>query len=168
MTVIENDLVVEIDYTLTNGAGEVLDSSKEQGPLVYIHGKDNIIPGLEKELTGKKIGDDVKAVVSAQDAYGLRDETLVEWVKNEEFGESADRLKVGMQFHMQANDGSTQIMKVIELKDDSVLLDGNHPLAGESLFFDVNILSLRAATKEELYLGSLQKESGCCDNKGCC
>lgn len=168
MTIIENDLVVEIDYSLTTSEGKFLDGSKEHGPLVYIQGKNSIIPGLEKELTGKKVGDTLKIVVNPEEAYGLRDEALVQLVKKEQFGENIKSVQVGMQFQIKDEEGNPVVLTAVEVREDNVVLDANHPLAGEPLHFDVEVLSLRAATAKEIETGLLEKESKCCDNKGCC
>lgn len=168
MTAITDNFVVEINYNLTTSDGELLDSSKDQGPLYYIHGKKNIIPGLEKGLDGKKVGDEFKVVVAPEEAYGEFDEQLVKVFKKEQFGESANDLRPGMQFEIETDEGQVLIMAVIELKEDEVVLDGNHPLAGETLHFDVEVLSLRMATDKELEQGFIETNSKCCDDKGCC
>ena len=168
MIKIENGIVVEIDYTLNNSKGEILDSSKEYGPLSYIQGENNIMVGLENALVGKTIGDNLQVTVNPKDAYGARDEELVQLVGLNKFGDKSKGIKLDMQFQTEDVNGKTLTMRVVEVKENEVLLDGNHPLAGESLHFNVDILSLRVATKDELERGTLQKESDCCSSKGCC
>lgn len=155
---IAKDSVVEINYTLTNGAGEVLDSSKGNSPLAYLHGHQNIVVGLEKELEGKKQGDAFKASVSPEEGYGQRVETLVSEVPRAEF-ESIPDLKEGMQLQAQTDQGF-QIFTVTKLEGETVTVDGNHPLAGETLNFEVEVVSVRAATEEEISHGHVHGPGG--------
>jgi len=150
--------VVTIDYTLKNAKGETLDTSEGQEPLVYLHGADNIVVGLERELEGKKVGDTVNTVVSAEDGYGERDDELVGVVPREMF-ESDMPIEVGMSFEAETDQG-IQVVNVVDLNDAEVTVDGNHPLAGQELHFDVKVLNIRAATDEELEHGHVHSE-GC-------
>lgn len=140
--------VVTIDYTLTDAQGDVLDSSQGGEPLSYIQGTGSIIPGLEAALEGKSSGEALKVSVPPEQAYGERDEALRQTVSRDLF-EAADRLEVGMRFRVQS-DGGPQIITVAEIKGDTVTIDGNHPLAGVTLNFDVTIRDVRDATSEEL------------------
>jgi FKBP-type peptidyl-prolyl cis-trans isomerase SlyD len=157
--VIEKDRVVTIDYELKDVDGEVLDSSRGAEPLVYIHGNENIIPGLERQLVGKKAGDQVACVVPASEAYGERDDELVFEVPKSEFGDEAE-LEIGMQFHAHGEGGS-KIVTVLGIEGDKVKLDANHPLAGEELHFDVKIVDVREATAEELEHGHVHQDCDC-------
>lgn len=169
MSSIKNNDVVEIDYTLKNDKGEIIDSSEGLAPLGFIMGKQNIIPGLESEIAKKMVGDSFNVSIKPEDAYGMRSENMVQTVAKSEFGENADQVEVGHQFHIQNQHGEPMIVQVIEVTDNTVVLDGNHPMAGETLHFDVKILSTREATKEELERGHLMDEAGECDpNGGCC
>jgi FKBP-type peptidyl-prolyl cis-trans isomerase SlyD len=152
---IANQRVVTIDYTLTDERGEVLDTSKGQEPLTYIHGSGNIIPGLETALLGKAAGDSLKVTVPAADGYGERDEELVQDVPRDRFPGSD--IEVGMRFHAQGSDGS-QVVTVVAVDDRKVTVDGNHPLAGMNLAFDVKVLEVRDATAEELAHGHIHGE----------
>ncbi len=157
--IIEKDRVVTIDYKLQDSDGEVLDSSEGSEPLVYLHGNDNIIPGLEKHLAGKKAGDAVDCVVPADEAYGLHDDSLVVKVKKDEFGPDAE-IEIGMQFEAHGEGGS-QIVTVVGIEGDQVTIDANHPLAGEDLHFTVKVVDVREATSEELEHGHVHSECGC-------
>lgn len=143
--------VVSMHYELTNSAGEVLDSSAGHEPLTYLHGAHNIIPGLENQLVGKAVGDNLNVVVQPQDGYGEHQPALVQEVPRNAFPEP-DALETGMRFTADSADGAISVM-ITGLSDDSVTVDGNHPLAGEVLHFAVAITDVRAATDEELAHG---------------
>lgn len=146
------DKVVSIDYTLTNDAGEVIDSSAGGDALTYLHGADNIVPGLERALEGKAAGDEVNVVVEPQDGYGEYQPELIGTVDRSMF-EGVDELEAGMQFHAESPDGDMQIITVREVDGDDVTIDGNHELAGERLTFKVNVVDVRDASEEELAHG---------------
>lgn len=150
---------VSIDYTLTNDAGEVIDSSAGGAPLAYLHGAGNIIPGLERALEGKQSGDRVQVSVEPEDAYGEYSAELVATLNRSMF-EGVDELEVGMQFHASAPDGSMQIVTIRDLEGDNVVVDGNHPLAGQRLNFDVTVVSVRDANPEEIAHGHIHGEGG--------
>ena len=150
---------VSIDYTLTNADGEVLDSSDGGAPLVYLQGAGNIIPGLEKALEGKQAGDAVNVTVEPADAYGEFNAELIAVLGRNMF-EGVDELEVGMQFHASGPDGSMQIVTIKALDGDEVTVDGNHPLAGEQLTFDVKVVEVRDATEDEMAHGHIHGEGG--------
>ncbi|GAA6131086.1 MULTISPECIES: FKBP-type peptidyl-prolyl cis-trans isomerase [Halopseudomonas] len=150
---------VSIDYTLTNADGEVLDSSNGGAPLVYLHGAGNIIPGLEKALEGKQAGDAVNVTVEPAEAYGEFNAELIAVLGRNMF-EGVDELEVGMQFHASGPDGSMQIVTIKALEGDEVTVDGNHPLAGEQLTFDVKVVEVREATDDEMAHGHIHGEGG--------
>lgn len=163
---IQKNKVVTIDYNLRDAAGKLIDSSDGGQPLVYLHGNDNIIPGLEKHLVGKQAGDAVSCVVPAAEAYGVRDESLVFKVSRKDFGDNAE-VSPGMQFEAHGEDGS-QIVTVVDIAGDEVTIDANHPLAGENLHFDVKVVGVRDATEEELHHGHVHAGGcGCGDDCGC-
>jgi FKBP-type peptidyl-prolyl cis-trans isomerase SlyD len=151
--------VVSIDYTLTNDQGQVLDSSSEREPLAYLQGHHNIISGLESALEGRSAGDNVKVTIRAADAYGERDESLSQSVPRKMF-EDADKVTVGMQFQTMSAQGDTQIVTVTGVDAEHVTVDANHPLAGETLTFDVTIVDVRDATEEELDHGHVHGPGG--------
>ncbi|MFI8479940.1 peptidylprolyl isomerase [Pseudomonas sp. NPDC078700] len=150
---------VSIDYTLTNDAGEVIDSSAGGAPLVYLHGAGNIIAGLEKALLDKKVGDELEVSVEPEDAYGEYSAELLATLNRSMF-EGVDELEVGMQFHASGPDGSMQIVTIRELEGDDVIVDGNHPLAGQRLNFKVKIVDIRDASEEEVAHGHVHGEGG--------
>lgn len=161
--IIENGKVVSIEYTLKDAEGEVLDTTNGVGPLDYVHGMQALIPGLEKELAGKSVGDAFSVEVEPAEAYGEFSEELVIEVPKANFPSDVE-IAVGMQFI--ADGGRT--VTVVELKDDMVKIDANHPLAGEKLFFDIKIADIRDATEEELSLGFGGGCGSCnCGDGGC-
>jgi FKBP-type peptidyl-prolyl cis-trans isomerase SlyD len=164
---IADEHVVSIHYTLTNTQGEVLDSSDGQEPLTYIQGKGNIIDGLEAAMLGHQVGDKFDVKIAPEQGYGVRDEDLVQNVPRSMF-RGIDEIEAGMQFQAQTPHGP-QIITVRGVEGDQVKIDGNHPLAGETLCFHVEVTEIRAATKEELAHGHTHAEGGCCghDHGGC-
>ena len=155
---IEKHKVALLEYTLTSNTGEVMDTSEGGDPLAYIQGIGNLVPGLEEELEGKSAGDELNVVVPPEKGYGVRDDSLVEVVNREVF-QGMDELQVGMQFHAQGDDGAHMIW-VVDIKDDDVTIDGNHPLAGETLTFDLKVVEVRDATAEELDHGHVHGPGG--------
>lgn len=158
MQQIEARKVVQIHYTLTNNEGDVLDSSRDADPLAYIHGMGNIIQGLENALTGRSVGDHFQVSIAPEDAYGVRDENLLQTVSRSAF-EGVDDILPGMQFHAQSPDG-LQLLTVMEVEGDNIVLDGNHPMAGITLNFDVEVAGIRDATEEELDHGHVHGPEG--------
>jgi FKBP-type peptidyl-prolyl cis-trans isomerase SlyD len=164
---VEKDRVVSIDYTLRDSTGNLIDSSEGSEPLSYLHGNGNIIPGLEKSLEGRKVGESLNCVIDAVDAYGERDDSLVFKVTKGDF-DGAD-VEIGMQFEAHGEDGA-QIVTVVSVDGDEVTIDANHPLAGEKLHFDVKITEVREATSEELEHGHVHGGCECdgeCGDGGC-
>jgi FKBP-type peptidyl-prolyl cis-trans isomerase SlyD len=142
--------VVTIHYTLTDDKGEILDSSEGPDggePLAYVHGAGMIVPGLEDALLGKAAGDHVKVTVAPEKGYGPRRDSLVQKVPRSEFPDGD--IEVGMRFRA-SGPGGARIVTVAALDGDTVTLDGNHPLAGATLNFDVRVVSVREATPEDL------------------
>lgn len=154
---ITDNTAVSIHYTLTNNDGEQLDSSIGDEPLVYLQGAGNIIPGLEAALAGKNIGDKLNVTIPPEQAYGAIDKNMVQVVSRKMF-EGMD-IEVGMQFHADVSYG-TGIITITEIDGDDVTIDGNHPLAGESLTFDVEVIDVRPATADELSHGHVHG-AGC-------
>lgn len=155
---ISDNCVASFHYTLTNSTGEVLDSSIGQEPLSYLHGAGNIIPGLEKALAGKTVGDKLKVSVNAAEAYGERDSSMVQELPNSMFS-GVNKIEVGMEFHAETEHG-LQVVTVTAVEGDTVTIDGNHPLAGVDLNFDVEITEVRNATSEELDHGHAHGAGG--------
>jgi len=149
---IDKNHVVSLHYTLKNDQGETLDSSAGGDPLTYLHGAMGIIPGLEKELLGKAVGDHFSVVIKPEDAYGEISEELIDDVPRASFGE-IDKIEVGMQFQAGDPEGNTRIVTVKAVSEESITVDANHPLAGQVLNFDVTIEDIRPATQEEIEHG---------------
>ncbi len=149
---IGDNSVVRMHYTLTNSDGEVLDSSSGGEPLAYLHGAGNIIPGLERELTGKVAGDSLTVVVAPEDGYGEVNEGLFQVVPREAF-QGIDTIEPGMNFQAQGEGGQVQSIVVAKVDGDEITVDANHPLAGVQLHFAVEIVEVRDASDEEIAHG---------------
>ena len=145
-------------YHLTDSEKNVLDSSKGREPLAYIHGLGNIIPGLEKQLTGKEVGDKIAAVVEPAEGYGERDDNLMQKVPKSGF-QGDEELVVGMRVQVGTEHGPA-IASVAKIEGEDVTLDINHPLAGVTLHFDVEIMDIREATKDEIAHGHVHGPGG--------
>nr|WP_299244659.1 peptidylprolyl isomerase [uncultured Halomonas sp.] len=155
---IAQNSVVAFHYTLTNDAGEVLDSSEGREPLTYLHGSGNIIPGLEKELEGRQDGDKLQVTVTPEEGYGENQPALVQEVPRDSF-QGVESIEPGMQFQAQTQGGPLMVT-VTKVEGDTVTVDGNHPLAGQKLNFDVEISEVRDATQEEVEHGHVHGEGG--------
>lgn len=156
---IKQNSVVTMDYLLKDAQGETLDSSEGQEPLTYLHGAGNIIVGLEEQLLGKAVGDKVTAVVSAEKGYGQPVDALVQTVPKEAFGAEVDKVSVGMRFQAETEQGPVPVV-VTAMDDTTVTVDGNHPLAGKELHFDVTIAEVRDASAEEIEHGHVHGPGG--------
>ena len=150
--------VVTLEYILRDERGTVLDSSSGRAPLSYLHGKGNIIPGLEEALAGKAEGDKVEVTVAPERGYGARDERLVQIVARAKFGDVAG-LAPGMQVRANGPQGS-RLVTVVRVDPDFVTVDGNHPLAGRTLHFSVEVTAVRKATHEEVSHGHVHGPGG--------
>lgn len=146
---IGTDTVVTLHYTLKNDAGKVIDSSRGHDPLEYLHGVGEIVPGLEKALAGKRPGAKLNVVVAADEGYGPRDPNGKQEFPREDFPEDL-QIEPGMQLVVEDEDGEEIPCWVLAADARVVTLDLNHPLAGERLHFDVEVLAIRKATDEEL------------------
>jgi len=155
---IADKMVVTIDYTLKDDNGNVLDSSND-GQFTYLHGSNNIIPGLENALTGKSAGDEVEVTVSPTEGYGERNDSMVQAVPRDMF-DSEQEIEVGMQFHAQSPEGDMVVVTVMDVDDDDITVDGNHPLAGMNLNFGVKVVDVREATAEEMDHGHVHGPGG--------
>ena len=155
---VADNMAVSIHYTLTNDDGEVLDSSIGDEALVFLQGSGNIIAGLEDALVGKVAGDKFNVRIAPEDAYGELMEDMIQVISRDMF-EGIDDIEVGMQFHADVNSGSG-IVTVVSIDDDNIAIDGNHPLAGLALTFDVEVIDVRPATEEEAAHGHIHG-AGC-------
>lgn len=152
------DTVVLIHYTLKDDSGEIIDSSAGGEPLAYIQGHGNLVPGLEKALEGKQDGSTLAVTVSPAEGYGIRDEKLVQSVPKRTL-QGAGEIRKGMQFQARTEDG-IRVFTVTGIAGDMVMLDGNHPLADQNLHFDIEVVSVREATTEELEHGHVHGAGG--------
>jgi FKBP-type peptidyl-prolyl cis-trans isomerase SlyD len=152
------DSVVLIHYTLKDDSGAVLDSSTGGEPLAYIQGHGNLVSGLEKALEGKQDGNMLSVTVVPSEGYGKRDEALVQRVPKRTL-QGSGQIRKGMQFQGRTDDGM-RVFTVTAVTGDMVSLDGNHPLADQTLHFDVEVISVRAATAEELEHGHVHGAGG--------
>tara|TARA_B100001971_G_C18077850_1_gene476629 strand:+ start:374 stop:850 length:477 start_codon:yes stop_codon:yes gene_type:complete len=149
--VIKKNDVVTMGFSLKNSAGEELDSADAKEPLNYLHGAKNIVPGLEEAINGLAVGDKKDVTISPDKGYGEDDPGLRLKIPRSNFPPKAD-IKPEMQFASEM-DGHKQIFTVISVEDDEINVDGNHPLAGQTLHFSIEILGVRDATEEELSHG---------------
>jgi FKBP-type peptidyl-prolyl cis-trans isomerase SlyD len=156
---IENGKVVEIDYKLHLGDGEIVDQSDDGEPLAYIQGEGQIVPGLEQALAGLTVGDRRQVVVGPVDGYGDHDPRGVQEVSRQAFPDGFEP-KSGMQLVAEAPSGEPVQFIVKEVRGDTVVVDFNHPLAGKTLHFDVTVRQIRAATEEELAHGHAHGPGG--------
>ena len=161
-----------MDYALKDDEGTLIDQSQPGQPMVYLHGHGNIIPGLEAALAGKLVGETAAVRVDPENGYGEVNPALEQVVPKERF-QGVEDLQAGMQFQANTNEGPVSV-RVVKVEDDDVAVDGNHPLAGKHLNFDVTIQEVRAATEEEIAHGQIQQGGGCCGGGdegkegGCC
>lgn len=158
MTTIANNTVVQFNYTLTDEEGKIIDQSHGE-PLAYLHGHHNIISGLEQALEGKEVGDKLIVTVEPEDAYGEYIAEAVQEVPRTNF-QGVDNIEAGMQFQSQTEDGQVMLVTVKDVTDDMVVVDGNHPLAGQTLNFDVEIVYVRDASADEIAHGHAHGAGG--------
>ena len=154
---IADNTVVLFDYRLTVD-GQVVDESEAGHPLAYLHGNGNIIPGLEKEMAGKSGGDKFTVTIEPADAYGDYDDNLRMSVDRSDFS-GVDELEVGMQFEAEFLQG-VRVATIEAIDGDEITINGNHPLAGEQLTFDIKVVNVRAPTQEELAHGHVHGPGG--------
>ena len=155
---ITQDTVVSIHYTLTDDAGKTIDSSAGGEPLAYLHGNGNLIPGLERALEGKQAGDSLNVKISPAEGYGEHDKSLIQQIPRRVL-KGIGNIHVGMQLQAQSDQGSRAVT-VTHVAGDMVTIDGNHPLAGQNLNFEVQITDVRAATEEERAHGHVHGPGG--------
>ena len=151
------DKVVLMHYTLKNDAGDVIDSSDGADPLPFLQGHGNIIPGLESALEGSKVGDKLDVSIEPEEGYGLSMKDAIQEIPSSAL-QGVDEVKVGMQLQSQDKDGNAFLVSVTKIEDDKITVDGNHPLAGQTLHFSVSIESIRKAEAEELSHGHVHAD----------
>ncbi|WP_029407656.1 peptidylprolyl isomerase [Thiomicrorhabdus sp. Milos-T2] len=155
---IENDKVVQIKYTLTDAQGNLLDASGDE-PLAYLHGNHNLIPGLEAELSNKQAGDKFVVTIPAEEAYGEKQNHLIQDGVPKEMFQGVDNIEVGMRFEAQSEQGFHSVV-ITEINDETVTVDGNHEMAGMDLTFDIEVIDVRDATEEEISHGHAHGTGG--------
>lgn len=156
---IQQGSVVSLTYTLTDPSGEEIDRAVSSEPFVYLHGYGQIVPGLENALAGLSGGAKKQVVIQPKDAYGDVEPQLRTAVRREQLPQDA-QIEVGMRFMAEQEEGESIMFTVVELENDTVHLDGNHPLAGVTLHFDVEVLDVRPATAEEISHGHAHGPGG--------
>jgi len=155
---VANNRVISIAYTLKDNDDNIIDQSSD-GSFCYLHGASNIIPGLEDALTGRAAGDELSVSIPPEQGYGTRDDARIQAVPRDMFPAEHD-IEPGMQFHTQGPDGQMLVVTVAKVEHDTVTVDGNHPLAGVQLNFDVTVMDIRDATAEELEHGHVHDPQG--------
>jgi FKBP-type peptidyl-prolyl cis-trans isomerase SlyD len=156
---IQHNRVVTLHYHLTNAEGEVIESSRGSEPLTYLHGTGALLPSLELALTGLDVGATKTVELAPADAYGEHDATKVETLPRAAFNQVPD-LEIGMLLEGQDPNGLTITVHVMDIREDTVVIDANHPLAGETLTFAIKVLAIRDATSEELTHGHVHEDGG--------
>ena len=155
---VADDTVVSFHYTLRDAEGTLSESSQGASPVAYLHGRSQIVPGLENEMTGKKSGDKFTATIAPEQAYGQRNENAVQRVPTKHIA-SRGPYTVGQMVVVNTREGGRQA-RVVKVGHFNVDLDLNHPLAGKTLTFDIEIVEVRAATAEELEHGHAHGPEG--------
>lgn len=154
---ITDNTVVEINYTLRDQDGTIIDQTKEE-PLAYLHGHQNLIPGFERQMTGMNVGEKKKFEVEPKDGYGESRPDLRFGMKKADFG--GHPIKEGAMVGLQGPRGETLRARIISIQGDEVMLDANHPLAGQKLFFEVEVVKMRPGSKEEIEHGHVHGPGG--------
>ena len=155
---IEDKRVVTLAYTLKDNDDNLIDQS-DDGSFCYLHGASNITPGLENALTGKVSGDEFSISIAPEEAYGVREDEKIQTVPREMFPPDQD-IEPGMQFHAQSPDGVPLVVTIAKVEEESIVVDGNHPLAGVQLNFEVRVMDVREATSEEIDHGHVHGPEG--------
>lgn len=161
---IADNTVVAVDYILKDDEGTLIDQSNPGQPLTYLHGHRNIVPGLETALKGKQAGETTEVNVDPKNGYGDVNPKLEQTVPKSHF-QTIEAIEVGMQFQATTDQGPVPV-RVVKVQEDTVTIDGNHPLAGKRLNFQITVQDVRAATKDEIAHGHTHKKSGCCGGGG--
>jgi FKBP-type peptidyl-prolyl cis-trans isomerase SlyD len=156
---IKNGKVVDLSYSLKSSDGKLLDFADSKAPFTYLHGAHQIVPGLENALEGLNIGDKKQVTVDPEEGYGTYNPKLKLVVNRTQFPDDME-IEPGMQFEVETEDGEALVFTVEGNEGDKVQVDGNHPLAGQTLHFDVEVLKIRDATSEELEHGHAHGAEG--------
>ncbi len=157
--VVADQHVVTFHYTLRNNEGDIIDSSDGGSPLSYLHGAHNIVAGLESQMTGKSVGDSFEAEVPPEEGYGTRQGPGPQPLPRGAFPSDA-QLFVGMNFQVEAESGDVMTVWITSLEEDVVYIDANHPMAGQTLYFSIEVMEIREANEEEIAQGHPQPSDG--------
>ena len=163
MKIAENT-TVEIDFSITDNDGNIVESTKESGPALYIHGKEMMLQAVEDALLGKEAGESISVAVSPENGFGVRDESLVQEYPKEDFSEFGD-VKIGDEFQSHDEDGNPVFLQVTAIGENTVTVDSNHPFAGQNLTFNVDIRSVKETSEEDyqkLFGHNHDHSGGCC------
>lgn len=158
--IVEDGRVVVVNYRLMDETGAEIDSSEVSQPISYLHGNGQILPGLERELEGKVVGEEATIVVSPEDGFGPHRQEYVMDVPRSQFDFPVEK---GSVVEAETPDGRSQYLQILDVKEDSVTLDGNHPMAGKELHFEITVVSIRDATAEEMNHGHAHELGEECD-----
>ncbi|RJY12552.1 peptidylprolyl isomerase [Parashewanella spongiae] len=153
---------VTVHYRLTDADGQLIEDSFDAEPMLYLHGANNMIPGLEAALEGKIVGDKIDVTIAAKDGYGEIVEELRQEVPLDAFGDIED-IAPGMRFMAETDNGEIPV-QITEVKDDTVIVDGNHPLSGKDLSFHVEVIEVRTATENEIDHGHIHAAGSDCEH----
>lgn len=156
--IVEKNKVVSFHYTLKNSDGAEMESSREKDAMNYLHGANNIIPGLEKAMEGHETGDEFSATIEPEEAYGIRNENNVQRIPLKRL-KGIGKVSVGQVLNLQTDKGQVQVT-VLKVGRFNVDVDGNHPLAGQTLTFEVEIMEVRDASEEEAKHGHVHGPGG--------
>jgi FKBP-type peptidyl-prolyl cis-trans isomerase SlyD len=159
VAIIGDGKVVAIHFTLQLDSGKTVATTEGQDPMLYLHGQGNIVPGLEAELAGKTVGDKLAVVVAPKDAYGEAEPGAMHEVPRDAFPDDFE-LEPGVMFQTEDEDGEIMPLWVVSASKESVKITNNHPLAGQTLNFAVEVLSIREASAEEVEHGHPHGEGG--------
>lgn len=161
------DTLVTLSYVLFDEKGEAVDRVTADEPLTYVHGYAQLVPGLERQIEGLEAGARGTFTVEADDAFGQRDEDAIFEVERSDFP-TEEEIRVGDEFMAEDADGDPIAMRVVELRDDGIVVDTNHPLAGQRVRFEVEVASVRPATEAEIAAAQAELEEqaagACCDH----
>ncbi len=155
---IQDKKVVSFHYTLTNQDGEQMETTRDKEPMTYLHGAQNIIPGLESAMAGKSVGDEFQVTLEPADAYGEKKEANIQRISSKHF-RFPKKLKPGQIVGLQTRKGPVQVT-IVKVGRFNVDVDSNHPLAGQALTFDVGVSAVRDATEEEIAHGHAHGPGG--------
>lgn len=156
---IGKNTVVSANFQLFNREGELIDSSDTNGPLVYLHGAEQLLPALEEALSGHEVGDELSVELTPEQAFGERIEALVDRAPRSNFP-GVEHIEPGMRFQTGMEDGSQMVVMVTDVDDQWVTVDGNHELAGMDLRFELKVADVRAASEEEIAHGHVHGPDG--------